>query len=169
MRHELCDASHAAAAALARQYFIEGWYPTGTPQPHHAFIPSGALLKAAAQWTIDMTGMVGYPNNQEGWGLIRLQNALFFPEVARATHPRVGYAPRRRAVHRRHDPPCRCCEQYPEAQSDAGLDRPAGRRDSATPVVNDLDLEVVSPDGTQTFRGNVFAGGVSRHGRGGRI
>ena len=30
-----------------------------------------------------------------------------------------------------------------------------------TPVVNNLDLEVISPDGTQTFRGNVFNNGVS--------
>jgi hypothetical protein len=32
---------------------------------------------------------------------------------------------------------------------------------AATVAVNNLDLEVVSPDGTQTFRGNVFSGGVS--------
>ena len=33
--------------------------------------------------TIDMTGIAGYPSNQEGWGLVRLVNALFFPGSAR--------------------------------------------------------------------------------------
>lgn len=36
----------AASALVVRQYFTEGWYPTGAPVPANAFIPSGALLKA---------------------------------------------------------------------------------------------------------------------------
>ena len=36
----------AGAAALARQYFIEGRYPSGAPVAAHAFTPSAALLKA---------------------------------------------------------------------------------------------------------------------------
>ena len=47
--------------------------------------------------------------------------------------------------------------------------RPARRgRPRHAPVVNDLDLEVVAPDGTQTFLGNDFAGGVVDDRRGGR-
>lgn len=70
----------AAAAALVRQYFTEGYYPTGTAQPHHAFEPSGALLKSVLiASATNMTGVAGYPSDREGWGLIQLTNSLFFP------------------------------------------------------------------------------------------
>ena len=36
----------AGAGALVRQYFEEGWYPSGTEQPADALDPSGALVKA---------------------------------------------------------------------------------------------------------------------------
>ncbi|MBA3259927.1 MAG: S8 family serine peptidase [Gemmatimonadales bacterium] len=155
----------AAAAALVRQYFTEGYYPTGTPQPHHGFTPSGALLKTMLiNATIDMTGVAGYPGTGEGWGLIQLQNALSFPGSARdlrvwdarnleglftgdvRTH-HVDVAANTQAL--------RVTLVWTEPPASAG---------NANPVVNDLDLEVVSPDGTQTFRGNVFAGGVSTTG-----
>ena len=37
--HQLGDPHRRGAAALVRQYFTDGWYPTGTQQPHHAFVP----------------------------------------------------------------------------------------------------------------------------------
>jgi hypothetical protein len=36
----------AGAAAMVRQYYIDGYYPSGSPQSIHSFTPSGALLKA---------------------------------------------------------------------------------------------------------------------------
>ena len=36
----------AGAVTLIRQYFTEGFYPSGGKQPADAFLPSGALLKA---------------------------------------------------------------------------------------------------------------------------
>uniref|UniRef100_A0A7S1FXM9 subtilisin n=1 Tax=Corethron hystrix TaxID=216773 RepID=A0A7S1FXM9_9STRA len=36
----------AGAALLIRQYFIEGWYPSGSKVPSDGFVPSGTLLKA---------------------------------------------------------------------------------------------------------------------------
>lgn len=36
----------AGAVALVRQYFVQGWYPTGAPVAANAYIPSGPLLKA---------------------------------------------------------------------------------------------------------------------------
>ena len=152
----------AAAAALARQYFLEGYYPTGTPEPHHAFTPSGALLKAVLlNSTIDMTGIVGFPSNQEGWGLVQLNNVLFFPGSARDlrvwdTRNADGlYTGDTREYH---------VDVATNAQAlkvTLVWTEPPGTSGSASPVVNNLDLEVVSPDGTQTFRGNVFANGVS--------
>ncbi len=69
----------AAAAALVRQYFMEGFYPTGKREAKSIFRPTGALLKAVLlNSTVDMTGEPGYPSNAEGWGLIRLNRALYF-------------------------------------------------------------------------------------------
>ncbi len=36
----------AGAVALVRQYFVQGWYPTGAAVTADAYTPSGALLKA---------------------------------------------------------------------------------------------------------------------------
>src|SRR5690606_5300370 len=36
----------AGAAMLARQYYTDGYYPSGFPNPIDAFTPSGALVKA---------------------------------------------------------------------------------------------------------------------------
>jgi len=36
----------AGGAAIVRQYFTEGWYPSGTKTPGDAFTPSAALMKA---------------------------------------------------------------------------------------------------------------------------
>ena len=36
----------AASAVLVRQYFVDGWYPTGLPVSSGGFNPSGALIKA---------------------------------------------------------------------------------------------------------------------------
>lgn len=36
----------AGAVALLRQYFMQGYYPSGAPVPASAYTPSGPLLKA---------------------------------------------------------------------------------------------------------------------------
>ena len=36
----------AGAVALVRQYFMQGWYPTGAPVAANVYTPSGPLLKA---------------------------------------------------------------------------------------------------------------------------
>ena len=69
----------AAAAALVRQYFVDGWYPSGKPVQKAGITPSGALIKAVLlNSTVDMTGQARYPSNAEGWGLIQLDRALYF-------------------------------------------------------------------------------------------
>lgn len=75
----------AACAALVRQYYMEGWYPTGNPG--NAFTPSGMLVKATLLVsTQDMWGVTGaIPNFDEGFGRVLLDSALYF----------VGDAPQR--------------------------------------------------------------------------
>lgn len=163
----ICATSWATPAAagfatLVRQYFAEGWYPTGTQQPHHAFVPSGALMKAVLlNSTIDMTGIAGLPGNQEGWGLIRLNNVLYFPSSALNlrvwdTRNADGLFTGETRTHH-----VDVATNTQRLKITLAWSDPPAAAGSANPVVNNLDLEVVSPDGTQTFRGNVFAAGVS--------
>jgi hypothetical protein len=155
----------AATAALARQYYMEGFYPTGTAQPHHAFTPSGALLKATLiNSAIDMTLEPGYPSNREGWGLVRLENALPFPGSVRTTRvwdTRHAVGIGTGDVREHHldvvagTQPLRVTLVWSDAPGDAS---------SATPVINDLNLEVVAPGGFTTFVGNDFVNGSSANG-----
>ena len=152
----------AGTAALVRQYYTEGWYPSGTRQPHNAFTPSGALIKATLlNATIDMTGIAGYPGNREGWGLLRLNNTLFFPGSPR--NVRVWDTRNESGLNtgdaRTHNFTVASAGQ-PLRVTLVWSDAPAAATDT-TPLVNDLDLVLTSPDGTQTFIGNDFAAGVT--------
>lgn len=157
---------HAAAgAALVRQYFTEGWYPTGTRMPEHSFVPSAALLKATlVNSAIDMTGIAGYPSDSEGWGLIQLANALYFAGGAR--NLRVWDSRNADGLFTGE-----VREFHVDVATDAQTLRvalvwtdPPATAGAASPVVNNLDLEVISPGGAQTFLGNVFSAGASTTG-----
>jgi subtilisin family serine protease len=157
-------ASPAAAglAALVRQYYTDGFYPSGAARPGDAFTPSAALVKATLlNSTKAMTNAAAIPGDCQGWGRILLEDALFF-------------SGQERALVAIDDP------GFP--QGGAGQNRTitttvaAGQSLRATLVwtdfpstpaagsnlVSDLDLEVVGPSGT--FRGNVFANGQSTTG-----
>jgi len=79
----------SGATALVRQYFTEGYYPSGTPTPADALVPSSALMRGMLINTAqEMTGTdahnnpyngMNYPNCDQGWGRIVLDNALYFP------------------------------------------------------------------------------------------
>jgi hypothetical protein len=69
----------AAAAALVRQYFTEGWYPKGKKTSKDEVTPSGALLKAVLlNATVDLAKEPGYPSAREGWGRLQLDRTLHF-------------------------------------------------------------------------------------------
>lgn len=72
----------AAAAALVRQYFQEGWSRNGKKEDAFGVTPTGALIRAVLlNSTVDMTGVAGYPSTTEGWGLIQLDRTLFFDKT----------------------------------------------------------------------------------------
>lgn len=145
-----------AAGVLTRQYFIEGFYPTGAATPGDALQPSGALLKACLiNSAADLTGVEGYPSDLEGWGRVLLDDVLYFEGDDRNL----------------------CVHDLPNDEGlstgdEAGFDVevvgaaeplrvtlvwtdvPALEGTSFAPV-NDLDLAVTAPDG-QAYLGNVF-------------
>jgi hypothetical protein len=153
----------AAAAALVRQYFVEGWYPTGDPKTGRAMTPTGALLKAVLlNATVDMTGEPGYPGDFEGWGLVTLDRTLHFAGSARSlvvwdVRMQAGVAARETGTHSlkvgRRDEQLKITLAF--------TDHPPDPTAFATPAVNDLDLTVTAPDRT-VYRGNdLTASGVS--------
>jgi hypothetical protein len=68
----------AAAAALVRQYFTEGWYPTGKKEAKNGFTPSGALLKAMLLNATRPLTNQRYPSRRDGWGRLQLNTTLHF-------------------------------------------------------------------------------------------
>ena len=74
----------AGLTALIRQYYTDGWYPTGSDVPSNGFTPSAALLRATlVNSATSMTGATAIPSNCQGWGRILLENALHFSGEAR--------------------------------------------------------------------------------------
>ena len=153
----------AGSAALVRQYFMDGFYPTGSSVPVNGFTPSAALIKAALiNGASEMTGTgayangeLYYPNDNQGWGRIDLDNALYFPGDSRglvAIDDRSGLNTGATVTYQlaigSGDQPVEITlvwSDYPGvAMSDPNL-------------VNDLDLTVHAPDGT-AYRGNMYTG-----------
>ncbi len=70
------SASSPAAAgltALIRQYYVDGWYPTGSRNPADGFTPSAALLKATlVSSAVDMEKARPIPDRCQGWGRVQL-------------------------------------------------------------------------------------------------
>ncbi len=156
----------AGVAALVRQYFMEGFYPSGAPNMSDEFTPSAALIKAMILNSgVDMTGIAGYPSNQEGWGRILADNSAFFSGDTRklivrdvrnidglvTTDPVV---PVEIGLNVLAGTPLRITLVWSDPPASAGAN-PAG--------VNNLDLEVVAPGGS-LYYGNVFLLGESATG-----
>ena len=159
-----CPAA-TAAAALVRQYYVNGYYPSGAANAADALVPSGALIKATLLNTCqDMTGVAAtVPNNTEGWGRIVLDETLHLP----------GDIGRMWAVDVRRASGLTTGGSRSWTLDIASAARPleitmaftdfAGTVNAANAVVNNLNLEVVAPNGT-TYLGNVFASGFSTTG-----
>jgi hypothetical protein len=79
----------AGAAALVRQYYADGFYPTGAATAADRFIPSAALLKATliaagrrVEYFSRPTGEIAtkpLPSYEQGFGFPVLGDVLYFP------------------------------------------------------------------------------------------
>jgi subtilisin family serine protease len=154
----------AGLTALIRQYFTDGWYPTGSKVAANGFTPSAALLKATlVSSAINMTGTTAIPANCQGWGRVLLEDALFFTGQPRKLWVKDNAAPFAAGTggsDRTFSFVVTAGEPFKATL--AWTDFPS--TPAASPNLNnDLDLIVTGPTGT-VWRGNVFAGGVSTTG-----
>jgi hypothetical protein len=160
----MATAVAAGHCALIRQYFTEGWYPTGTNNPANGFIPSAALMKAVLVSSGDTVATM-YPNNAYGWGRINLWNTLHFTGTT-SNNP-CWVADERDGLNtgqfRDYTIPVQTGAPFKVAL--VWTDYPGGHGANPT-LVNNLDLLVTDPSGT-SYKGNVFRTGGGQSDTGG--
>jgi hypothetical protein len=149
----------SGALVLLRQYLRDGWFPSGSPVPEHAVPdPSSALMRALAVCACDSNaGTNAVPNNEAGWGRLNLSRILHFPGDSVSltlVDDSVGLAS---GVF--HEYSFDLLDRRPLSVTLAWTDT-AAPPSAAIALVNDLDLELTSPDRNH-YRGNQFLGGQS--------
>ncbi len=148
----------ASVAAIIRQYFTQGWYPTRAPVAADTINPSAALLRAmliasGQQVTGLNTGATTWPNNQQGFGRVLLSSILPLPgdgfdtEVADNA---AGLLTGQAATYTFH-----VVNGAPSVRFALAWTDYPGTLGASQALVNDLDLQVTAPDGT-VYRGNNF-------------
>ncbi|MBY0111710.1 MAG: S8 family serine peptidase [Phycisphaerales bacterium] len=156
----------SAMGVIYRQYFTQGYYPTGTATPANAFTPSGPLLKAMLiNSAVRMGTQASYPDNRGGWGRLLADRAVHLPGNTRTLLVRdalnasvgaltTGQSRTFRFVVKPGSEDLRITMAFHDAP---------GAVSSANPVVNNLDLSTIAPGGS-TLLGNVFSNGWSAAG-----
>jgi len=158
----------AGNAVLARQFFVDGFYPRGEKTAADAYNPSGDVMKAVLLNGTN-TMQTNWPNNNIGWGRGWLDGNLWFND----TMPNGDDSRRLRIFERTNPTGLSTGEnnEYTIANVAAGIELrvtltwfdPDAALGVASTLVNNLDLEVVDPN-SATYLGNHLTGGVSTTG-----
>ena len=147
----------AGSAVLIRQYFRDGFYPSGRRRKADRFAPTGALLKAMVIHCAhfpDKASRQSYPNTAMGFG--RLENIgkmLFFTEGKNATHLWVlnrGEITDREDISMCFSADASAASGHPDSirATLVWMDPPLRAAGSQSSVVHDLDLVLTFPDGS---------------------
>ena len=153
----------AGFAALVRQYYTDGWYPTGAAVAANGFTPSASLLRASLVNSGNrLSTATPIPGNCQGWGRVLLDDTLFFTGDARklfAKDDTTGFA--QGSTNETHTYNFSVGTGMAFKATLAWTDFPS--TPAAMPHINnDIDLEVTGPGGT--YFGNVFTAGQSTTG-----
>ncbi len=152
----------AGAAALVRQYYRDGFYPSGTPRARDALGPSAALVKATL---IASARRVPYivrngahlpadpvPSWEQGFGIPVLSDVLSFEGGA----PRMRVADRAEGIAQGD-----AFEMKVRTSSEAKLSATLVWMDPpSAELVHDLDLELIGPAGTRAAGNASLTGGA---------
>jgi len=159
----------AGMAVLARQYYTEGFYPSGVATPGDTLTPTGALLKATVvNSAVDMVDVADYPSDAEGWGRVLMDETLhfvgdsrglFIADVRNADGLSTGEFETFHINIIDDAEPLKITAVFTDVPGTVGAE---------DPVVNDLDLIVTGPLGEDSggaeYLGNHFVGGESAPG-----
>ncbi|MCG3195149.1 MAG: hypothetical protein DIJKHBIC_04419 [Thermoanaerobaculia bacterium] len=155
----------AGGAALLRQYFSDGFYPSGERNAADRWEISAVALKAVllnGTLPIISTGR-GFGNPHTGWGRVFLDNNLYFRGDARGL--RVFSVANAQGLQTGEKSTFSVdVVEGQEFRATLVWADPEGTLGAAAALVNNLDLSVTAPDGT-VFLGNVLGpDGVSTSG-----
>jgi hypothetical protein len=147
------------AVGLMRCYLEQGYYPTGTPEPANRIgYISAALMRSMAMVSGDPNvGSYTVPDNNIGWGRVDVDSLLYFPGDTRKliiVDDTVGLA-----TGEFKEIQFRVNSAIPLKVMLAWTDTAAAPSANPT-LVNDLNLELIAPGGTE-YRGNKFSSGQS--------
>ena len=146
----------AGAAAVFVQYY-RSLHTNATPSPA---LVKAALINSATELDPVNGGPGPIPNHEEGWGRITLTNIIltnfstarrYYQYVDQSTLLTNGAVYVHHSLVQSPGQPLKITLTYTDV---------AGFPGAIPALVNDLDLEVVAPDGT-LYRGNKFAGNDS--------
>ncbi|HYE72567.1 MAG TPA: S8 family serine peptidase, partial [Blastocatellia bacterium] len=173
------SAAVAGGALLVRQYFTDGYYPSGAKNTSNAFTPSNALIKAlilnsgrnvtgrftASNYPVSVSGAL--PNSGQGWGRIALDDALYFAGDRRELKVLADiYNGATASESNRPAPNAAITTGQTHTYQIANVSNveplkitlawsdPRAAVGSAVSLVNNLNLEIVDPNGA-IYRGNV--------------
>ena len=144
-------------AALLKQYFESGYYPTGSPIAANGFTPSGALLRAClVNSAMDMTGISGYIGTKEGYGRINLDDVAYFSGDSRRTYVADVSHANGMSTGDTKVFSFWLNKVTPEMRVTLAFTDEPGAANVNDPVVNDMNLSLMAPDGT-IYRGGIFS------------
>ena len=152
-----------ALAVLVRQYYVNGFYPTGAAISGDGFSPSGPLVKATiVNGAQDITTSPGYPSNREGWGRVLGDASLFFGGDTRTMIVREtrNTSPGALSTGEAYECPITVASNTLPLRITMCYHDAAAQVNAALTPVNNLDLVVIAPNG-DVFRGNAFTDGFS--------
>ena len=148
---------HAAGAAAVFVQYYKSLHTNTMPSPA---LVKAALINSANELDESNGGPGPIPNNDEGWGRITLTNIIvtnlstaprYYEYLDQTTLLTDGQVYLRHTLVQNSDQALKVTLAYTDV---------AGFPGAIPALVNDLDLEVVGPDGT-LYRGNQFAGNES--------
>ncbi|MGH7972238.1 MAG: S8 family serine peptidase, partial [Limisphaerales bacterium] len=148
---------HAAGAAAVFVQFYQNTHNNATPSPA---LVKAALINSADELDEANGGPGPVPNNDEGWGRINLANIVvsnintaprFYQYLDQAVALTNGQVYSQHVFVQSTNEPLKVTLAYTDVPGFPG---------AQAALVNDLDLEVVAPDGT-LYRGNQFGAGES--------
>jgi subtilisin family serine protease len=148
---------HAAGAAAVFVQFYQKTHTNAVPSPA---LVKAALINSADELDQSNGGPGPVPNNDEGWGRINLANIVvtnvntaprFYQYVDQTVLLTNGQVYSQHIFVQASDQPLKITLAYTDVPGFPG---------AIPALVNDLDLEVVGPDGS-LYRGNQFGAGES--------
>ena len=147
----------AGVAVLMRQYFVDGFYPSGAANPADKFIPNAAFMRALLISAAGpLKGNSVIPDPSLGFGIVHASDILVFADDANIG--RFGMrVSRNMCIKEFHvelvAEVTLTNSDYPLIVSLAWIDPPTGSG-STLPIYADLDLYVITPRGEVCYGNN---------------